>query len=289
MAVAEELHFGRAAERLHMTQPPLSRQVQLLEYELGVQLLERTTRSVLLTPAGKAFLLEATRLLRTAAAAAENVARVARGDSAPARLGFTAGASYEFLPKLLTRLRSSLPRLGIVLAQMKSSEQVEALRANEIDVGLFRASDIEEPLEPNMEATCVAREKMLLAIPRQHRLAKGRLPDLTQLENEPFISFSRRDGNYFYGLVGSFFRQAAIHPNYVLHVSQIHSILALVGAGIGLSMIPESSRGLHYRGVVLRSARQRLPQAELHIVWKKDSQNPSIPALVQLARQLGPS
>ena len=287
VAVGEELHFGRAARRLHMTQPPLSRQVQLLEHEVGVQLLERTTRSVVLTPAGQAFLADARRLLRSAEAAMSNATRAARGEMTPVRLGFTSGASYEFLPKLLTKLGSPLPKVEILLRQMTSREQLEALRAREIDAGLFRPSDIEGEIGSEFRISCVAREKMLLAVPATHRLAKGRRPGITELEGEPFISFSRRDGNYFHKLVRSYFTQAGVNPQYVLQLSQLHSILALVSAGIGSSMLPESSQGLHYRGVVLRPAKERLPTAELHLVWRAGRENPSVDSVLQAALQLG--
>ncbi|MDR3792294.1 MAG: LysR family transcriptional regulator [Terracidiphilus sp.] len=286
VAVGEELHFGRAARRLNMTQPPLSRQIQLLEHALGVQLLERTTRSVLLTSAGRTFLSEARRLLRAAEAAMNNAMRAARGELAPVRLGFTSGASYDFLPRLLTKARSALPEVEFLLRQITSREQLEALRAREIDAGLLRAFDIEGEIGPEFRTACVVREKMLLVLPAGHRLAKGRLPGVADIEHEPFISYSQLHGNYFYRLVRSYFAQAGVTPHYVQQVSQLHSILALVSAGIGLSILPESSRNLHYRGVVLRSTRERLPSAELHLIWRSGNQISTVASLIQTALQL---
>ena len=280
VAVGEELHFGRAAKRMNMTQPPLSRQIQLLEFELQLKLLSRTSRSVRLTPAGKSFLRESIRLLALTEAAALNARRIAQGQSGMIRLGFTAGSSYEFLPKLLSRTSTSLKEVEIVLTEMVSKQQIEAIASNSIDVGLHRFSFVPE----GFESICVVREKMLLALPRNHRLVKGRLPIGKDLAGEPFITFSPRDGYYFYHLIDSFFASQSIAPNYVQHVSQIHSILALVSTGMGVALVPESARLLRYRGVILRQMRHQPPYAELHLVWNKDCDNPAVPSLVQLAR-----
>ncbi|CAN5573790.1 LysR substrate-binding domain-containing protein [soil metagenome] len=280
VAVGEELHFGRAAKRMNMTQPPLSRQIQLLEFELQITLLNRTSRSVRLTPAGKVFLRECVRILALAEAAAVSARRVAQGQSGMLRLGFTAGSSYEFLPKLLSRTSASLKDVEIVLTEMVSKQQIEAIRSNAIDVGLHRFSFVPE----GFDSICVVREKMLLALPRDHRLVKGRLPTARDIAGEPFITFSPRDGYYFYHLIDSFFSSESIAPNYVQHVSQIHSILALVSTGMGVALIPESARLLRYRDVVLRQMKREPPYAELHLVWSKDCDNPALPSLVQLVR-----
>ena len=280
VAVGEELHFGRAAKRMNMTQPPLSRQIQLLEFELQFKLLSRTSRSVQLTSAGKAFLRESARILALSEAAALNALRIARGQSGMLRLGFTAGSSYEFLPKLLLRCGSSLKETEVVLTEMVSKQQVEAIRSNTIDVGLHRFFDLPE----GFESICVARERMLLAVPHNHRLAKGRLPGARDLEGEAFITFSPRDGYYFYNLINSFWASHSVSPNYVQFVSQIHSILALVSAEMGVALIPQSARLLRYRGVVLRPLKCESPLAELHLVWSKDCDNPALPALTRLVR-----
>jgi DNA-binding transcriptional LysR family regulator len=236
---------------------------------------------VQLTPAGKAFLREASRILALSEAAAAGALRIARGQSGMLRLGFTAGSSYQFLPRLLSRCGSSLKETEIVLTEMVSKQQVEAIRSNTIDVGLHRFFDLPEGLE----AICVVREKMVLAVPRNHRLAKGRLPDVRDLEDEAFITFSPRDGYYFYNLIDSFCASQSVSPRYVQFVSQIHSILALVSAEMGIALIPESARLLRYRGVVLRHMKRHAPFAELHLVWSKECDNPALPALTQLVRQ----
>jgi len=280
VAVAEELHFGRAAKRMHMTQPPLSRQIQLLEFELQVQLFLRTSRSVRLTPAGKVFLYEAMRILGLAHSSTISAQRIARGEAGLIRLGFTAGSSYSFLPKLLARTSSSLKDINFVLAEMVTKQQVEALEFNALDIGLQRRPSAQD----GWETICVAREKMMLAIPRSHRLAKGRLPVLADLRGQPFITFSPRDGYYFFQLIDGLFAQASISPTYVQQISQIHSILALVSAGLGVALVPESASMLHFGGIVLRPLKMHAVFADLHLVWKTDNKNPALPVFIDLVR-----
>jgi len=278
VAVGEELHFGRAARRMHMTQPPLSRQIQLLEHDLDMQLLYRTRRSVTLTPAGTVFLQEAKRLLFHAETAASTAQRVARGESGLLTVGFTAGASHDFLPRLLTRTNRSLVGVNLVLQEMVSEYQTEALKNGQIDIGLLRS-----PLNRNVyEAVCVARESLLLAIPREHPLAGGKMPALHDLEGEPFIMYCPHQGSYFHALVEGLFRTASIPTKYVQQLSQIHSILALVNAGHGIALVPESARILHFNETVLRRIKLPPIYAEIFLAWKRDNTNPAIPRFREL-------
>src|SRR5919206_4230100 len=137
VTVAEELHFGRAAARLNMTQPPLSRQIQVLEHIIDAPLLERTSRSVRLTPAGRTFLPEARRILRLAESAVASTKRIARGEAGSIAIGFTAASGYSFLPRLITASRSRFPDVDLVLKEMVTADQLEALAAHRIDVGLL--------------------------------------------------------------------------------------------------------------------------------------------------------
>jgi DNA-binding transcriptional LysR family regulator len=278
VAVGEELHFGRAAKRMNMTQPPLSRQIQLLEHELGIQLLLRTSRSVQLTAAGSLFLSEARRLLIAAQTAASSAQRVARGDVGLINLAFTAGASYSFLPKLLTGVNESLSGLEIVLHEMISEHQAEALCDSSIDVGLLRS-----PLDPEQfEIVCVARETLLLAVPIGHRLARARILTLADIDGEPFIMYCSKEGNYLFELIEGLFAVSGITKRYVLKLSQIHSILALVSAGHGIALVPESAKALHFDGAVLRKIRLPSISVELFLAWRKDNTNPALPAFRKL-------
>jgi DNA-binding transcriptional LysR family regulator len=281
VAVAEELHFGRAAKHLHMTQPPLSRQVQMLEQALKIKLLTRTSRTVRLTPAGRAFLPEARRILALTESAAIAARRIAKGESGLIRMGFTASSSYSFLPRLLTLANTSLKGFGVVLNEMVTMQQMEALHANRIDFGLVRP-----PIDRrDLGVIYVAREPLLLAVSTHHRFATGPAPTMRDLAGEPFITFSPVDGRYFYELIEKMFRKAGISARYVQYISQVHSILALVSAGIGIALVPETARKLHFEGAVLRELASPPVFAQLFLVWSSENDNPALPAFRDLVLQ----
>jgi DNA-binding transcriptional LysR family regulator len=281
LVVADELHFGRAARRLHITQSPLSRQIQLLEYTLQFQLFTRTNRSVQLTPAGHAFRAEARQLL----AMAENSVTVARrhsqGQAGVLKMGFTAGSSYRHLPRLLTRANSVLKDVEVVLEEMVTVQQIEALKSNQIDLGLGR----QPPNDNQTDGICIAREPLRLAVPSSHRLARKAEVGLMDLQSEPIITFSPKDGFYFYALIDSLFRRSNLLPTYVQHVSQIHSILALVSAGLGVALVPETAEALHFENVRFRKLKMPPVHADLYLIWRKNSENPAVQAFVQVIRK----
>jgi DNA-binding transcriptional LysR family regulator len=272
LAVAEDLHFGRAAQRMNMTQPPLSRQIQLLEHELGVMLFERTSRAVKMTPAGRTFLPEAKQMLRLAEGAIVSAKRVARGEVGPVTLGFTPGSSYAFVPRLVAAAMEEMPDVDLVLREMDSAHQMEALAAGRLDAGAVRL-----PVDRRgMELACVMREQMVLAIPEGHALAKGDAPNLRDLERMPFIMYSPTEGRYFYDLTSGILRAAEIEPSYVQHVSEVHTALALVSARAGVALVPAAAHNLLVRGVVLRELEPApRTQAELHMIWRRRQDNPA--------------
>lgn len=279
VAVAEELHFGQAAARLNMTQPPLSRQIQLLESVLDVRLLERSSRSVRLTPAGRAFLAEARRLLRLADGAALTVRRVARGEAGMITLGFTAGVTYSFLPRLVAFMAAEMPDIDLVLKELRTVEQMEALAAGRIDAGLVRL-----PIDRRgVELMCVMREPLLLAVPQDHALATGREPRIKDVDQQPFIMYSLTEGGYFYHLVADLLRSAEVVPRHVQYIGQVHTILALVSAGMGIALVPRSAQNLGFAGVAFRPIRLK-PEtlAELFMVWRRGNENPALGVLRDL-------
>ena len=277
VAVAEELHFGRAAERLHMTQPPLSRQVRLLEHELQIDLFLRTSRTVRITPAGSVFLPEARRILALAANAASAAQRTARGDAGLINLGFTAGSSYSFLPRLVAHTNSSLKHIDIVLHEMLTRDQIEALHGHTVDVSVLRRV----PDVTSIKFVRVAREMMVLAVPHGHRLSRGRAPTLNELEGESFITFSPIDGPYFYELVERMLKNADVHVNYLQRVGQIHSILSLVSTGQGIALVPESAKALRFDHVIIRKVKMQPVFSELFLAWKTDNPNPALPPFLK--------
>ena len=184
--VATELNFRRAAERLNMTQPPLSRQIQLLEHSLGVELFTRSTRSVALTAAGRAFFIEAQHLLERAHQAAASARRFAAGDIGSVSISFVGSAVYEFLPRVIAEARLNQPQVKISLSEMNTHQQHEALRTRRIDLGIVR----QPLLQAGYENECLVREPFVLAIPSGHPLATVEQIDVRSLDCAPFLMYS---------------------------------------------------------------------------------------------------
>jgi DNA-binding transcriptional LysR family regulator len=283
VTVAEELHFGRAAARLNMTQPPLSRQIQVLEHIIDAPLLERTSRSVRLTPAGRSFLPEAQRILKLAESASQVARRIAMGKTGSLKIGYTAAAAYGFLPELLAACRARLPEVDFSLKEMVSGDQLEALASGQIDAGLLRP-----PIaRPELATKRVLAEPLLAAIPRKHPLASRENLAIKDFDGQPFVMYSPYESRYFHDLLVALFTQADILPRYVQHVGQIHSILAMVRAGLGVSIVPAAAANLKIAEVKLRPRKLRTPTpVELFMVWRRDDENPLVPALVDIAGEL---
>jgi DNA-binding transcriptional LysR family regulator len=283
VTVAEELHFGRAAARLNMTQPPLSRQIQVLEHIIDAPLLERTSRSVRLTPAGRSFLPEARRILKLAETASQVARRIALGKTGSLKIGYTAAAAYGFLPELLAACRARLPEVDFSLKEMVSGEQLEALASGQIDAGLLRPP----VARPEFASRRVLAEPLLAAVPRKHPLASRDNLAVRDFDGQPFVMYSPYESRYFHDLLVALFTQADILPRYVQHVGQIHSILAMVRAGLGVSIVPAAAANLKIAEVKLRPLKLRAPApVELFMVWRRDGENPLVPALIDIAGEL---
>ena len=268
VAVAEELHFGRAAERLNMTQPPLSRQIQLLEHHVGVQLLERSSRTVRLTAAGKAFLPEALRIVRLADEAAFIARRVAKGEHGRLAIGFTSASGYALLPEVVRRLRLHAPNVVLTLKELVSTSQVEALNAGQLDIGLLRPHS----LSGDLESVQVLREGMMLAIPAAEADQWPEQPTLACLHHKPFIMYSPYEARPFYQLLSGRFERAGVAPDVVEHCGQVHTMLALVNAGIGAALVAESCARLQFDGVVLR--KMATEPVSTVCAYRRDNDNP---------------
>lgn len=274
VAVAEELHFGRAAKRLFMTQPPLSRQIQLLEHALGVELLERSSRQVHLSAAGHSFLRDARQILAFSQQATLSAQRVARGKSGRLTLGFTAVSAYSMIPKLVAHAQESLPHVDLVLREMVSVTQVESLVSRMIDIGFMRQIVTRHPLEYQL----IHQEPLVVAMPPEHPLARHTRIDIRDLDQQPFIMYTPTEGRYFYDYVAGMFAAYGISPDYVQHVGQTHTILGLARAGLGLTIVPASAQELHFTGLEFRHLLQPGYQAEIYLAWRKDNDNPALPS-----------
>lgn len=285
--VATELHFGRAAERLNMTQPPLSRQIKQLEHELGVPLLERTRRSVSLTASGRAFLPEARDILQRCVTAASKARFALQGEAGRVVLGYSAGANHAYLPKVVAAAQRLLPQVELELREMVSDDQLEALRAERIDLGLIRLpADLR-----GLTMTCVVSEPMTLVMPRQHPLSRRRrLLQLTDLHHEPFIMYQPGDGRYFHEMLQALFHSTGVTPTFVQYVRHTHSMIGLVNAGIGLAIVPASTALLRPDNLVVRDI--ELPEhirAEMHLVWRHSETivNPAVERMRTLLIEQG--
>ncbi|XVS61120.1 LysR substrate-binding domain-containing protein [Actinosynnema sp. CA-299493] len=272
VAVAEELHFSRAASRLAMTQPPLSRQIQKLERAVGAQLLIRDNRRVTLTAAGEVFLVEARRLLSLAETAPELARRVSSGSSGVVRVGFTAAATYGILGRLLDELAAQLPDVDVELVELVTREQVSGLVNEEIDLGLGRP-----PFDDStFGSRLLHREGLLVAVPGGHPLAAlGRAATAADVVREPVVMHSPTDARYFYDLV---VRTVPIAPENTVHtVSQVLTMLWLVAAGRGVAFVPESAARLRIDGVEFARLETAVAEpVELHLLWLKASANPAL-------------
>lgn len=283
VTVAEELHFGRAAARLNMTQPPLSRQIQVLEHIIDAPLLERTSRSVRLTPAGRSFLPEARRILKLAESASQVARRIALGKTGSLKIGFTAAAAYGFLPELIAACRARLPEVDFSLKEMVSGDQFEALATGQIDAGLLRP-----PIaRPELASKRVVAEPLLAAIPKKHPLASAETVTIKDFDDQPFVMYSPYESRYFHDLLVALFTRADVLPRYVQQLSQIHSILAMVRAGLGVSIVPEAAASLKIADVKLKPLKLRTPApVELFLVWRREYDNPLLPALLEVANEV---
>ncbi|MCE7000744.1 LysR family transcriptional regulator [Saccharothrix sp. S26] len=272
VAVAEELHFSRAAARLAMTQPPLSRQIQKLERAIGARLLIRDNRRVTLTAAGEVFLVEARRLLSLAETAPELARRVSSGSSGVVRVGFTAAATYGVLGRLLDELAAHLPDVDVELAELVTREQVAALVNEEIDLGLGRP-----PFDDStFGSRLLRREGLLVAVPGGHPLAAlGRAATADDVVRERVIMHSPTDARYFYDLV---VRTVPIAPENTVHtVGQVLTMLWLVAAGRGVAFVPESAVRLRIEGVeFVRLETAVAEPVELHLLWLRACANPAV-------------
>jgi len=273
VAVAEELHFGRAAARLNIAQPPLSRQIRDLERELGTPLLSRDRRRVQLTPAGGAFLREA-RLTLGLAERARRIAQAAdRGEVGRLRVGFVEAATYAgILPDVLGFFRMHLPEIGIELFELSSWQQTEALRERRIELGIMHSPPPDASQWLQLER--VVRDPMVAALPRGHRLAARSRVDLRALATEPFLLFRRTHGPGLYDRIIAACQTAGFSPTVAQEAGQIQTLIGLVAAGVGVALVPGSISQLRRPGVVYRPLKGLAVDMGTWAVWRTGDQSP---------------
>lgn len=262
-AVAEELHFGRAAARLCIAQPALSRQIQQLEEEIGTPLLRRTQRRVELLAAGKVFLERTNLILDEVARAAIDARRTGDGQFGRLSVGFIHSSTYGLLPSIIERFRHLYPDIELELHEMPISEQHVALTRGVIDIGLLRPQ--QAPAE--LEIQPVLEDPFLVAVPHAHPFARRDAIWLKELAGEPMIMFPERGSPLFYARITAMCESAGLTPRAVQQATQLHTVAGLVGAGIGLAIIPGTARNLRPRGVHFLEILDRPAPVHVALGW----------------------
>lgn len=281
VTLAEELHFGRAAQRLHITQPPLSMAMQSLEQELGVLLFTRSPRRVALTHAGATF-LEQTRTVLARADDAVELARAAdRGEVGRIKVGFMSATIYTLLPGVLRDFAAKFPAVKLELSELTMPEQRHQLRSGGIDVGFVRppVDDAELAIET------LLREPLVVALPRGHKLARLARVPARRLANESFVMFQRQPGLVLHDLVLRFCLQVGFTPRAVQEASQSHAVVGLVSAAIGVALVPASIQGTRMRGVEFRPLQEKSPNVLTALAWRRDDASPVLAAFRGTARE----
>lgn len=285
VTVAEELHFGRAAARLHMTQPPLSLSIRALENQLGAMLFQRTQRSVSLTAAGAALLPEARRLLDQASQLALIAQRAAAGESGTLRLAFVSTADYSLLPDALHAFRQRYERVRLELREATTDVQLEELIEGRIDAGLLVAP-VPDSLRELIDYHPLLREPLVLAVPRKQMRFDDRKPvALHALEGLPFIVFPRKIAPTLYDAIMACLHEAGVTPTVAQEAIQMQTIVGLVAAGMGVALVPQSVSNLKRPGVAYCSLARTGPIVETGLAWRKDHASPVVQAFLNLLRK----
>lgn len=283
IAVAERLHFGRAAAALHMSQPPLSRSIRELERRVGATLLARTRRRVELTPEGLRFLEDARRLLAQLERAVLEVGSMAAGDRGQLRLGFVSLADYGVLPGLLKTYKAARPAVALALREMLSPDQAVALAAGELDFGLL----LPPVAGADLEHVVVQRERFLAALPARHRLARGRgRIAVRELANEAFVMAPRAIAPGLHDIVATLAARAGFAPHVAQEAIQMQTVVSLVSSGLGVALVPASVANLGRRGVAYRELADAHPRLDLWLAWRRGVQGVAAREFVQHARRL---
>jgi DNA-binding transcriptional LysR family regulator len=282
VAVADQLHFGRAAAALHMSQPPLSRSIQDLERRLGATLLARSRRKVELTPEGARFLEEAKRLLAQLERAVLEVGSMAAGAGGRLRLGFVSLADYGVLPELLKTYKAARPGVSLALREMLSPEQAAALAAGELDFGLLLP-----PVAGDLEHLVVQRERFVAALPSRHSLARSRARiAVRELAGEAFVMAPREIAPGLHDIVAMLAARAGFSPRVAQEAIQMQTVVSLVSSGLGVAVVPASVANLGRRGVVYREIADAHPRLDLWLAWRRGSLGAAGREFVQHARRI---
>jgi len=282
VAVAEERHFGRAAARLHIAQPPLSQQVRRLEAELGEPLLFRTTRRVELSPAGEVLLERSRQILAAVDAALDDARRAARGEYGHLAIGFTGSSTYEMLPSLAAALRRELPGVALDLrGELLTPAQVARLVDGTLDLGLLRP-----PVRERELSTEVLRSEPLIAVlPENHPLAGLDAVPLDRLKEEPFVTYPSHFRSVLHDAVEDACATHSFKPLAVHEVAETATLVSFVAAGLGVSLVPASVSHMTVQGAIYRPLAGDSTRVELAAAWRRDDDRPVLTRALDVIRR----
>ena len=280
LAVAEELHFGRAAARLGVAQPALSQQIRRLEQALDAELFLRSTRRVQLTEAGRVLLAEARRIVADVESAEAAVRRTARGETGALTVAFAASVMFLALPRIIRRFRAQFPGVRLELREMSTAQQLAGLHSGELDIGFVRQPSPDGALHLEV----VMHEPLLVAVARNHPLAgRARFP-LRELAREDFVLFPRDVAPGLHAQVLALCRDAGFAPNVVQESRELYTTVSLVEAGVGVTIIPSSVRKMGWRGVAYKPIPTPLALTRVAIAWRTSNMRPVVQSFVDVVR-----
>lgn len=283
VTLSEELHFGRAARRLGVGQPRLSQQLRRLEDELGVALFDRTTREVVITPAGGAFVAEARCSLAHAERAASTARQTGRGEVGTLVLGFVGSAANSLLPPLVRQFRNRYPGVDLRLREMPSGRQVEELVAGRVDLGVLYGPVAGASAE-QLTSREFSRGRLLAALPARHPHSLRNPIRVADLADEAFVLFPRALGTALHANILQVTRAAGFEPRVVQEAVQMQTITGLVAAGIGVSIVPwTAAAGVRRNDVIFRSLAPEPSGVPLHLAWRRDDTSPAVSNFSSLA------
>ncbi len=277
VAVAEELHYGRAAKKLNIAQPPLSQQIMNLEEELGIKLFDRSRRNIQLTDAGSYFLKEARQVLLHVEQAAEAARRVSRGQAGRLFVGFVGSVVHTFLPEGLRLFRQRFPDVELVLREINTAEQIKSLHSGRIDVGFLYA----DAPDPMLSSQLLTQAPLMVVLPKKHALANRKSLHISELAQEPFIANTRSSEPVVLDAFISMCHSAGFTPRITQEAGQVQTVLGLVASGLGACLLPDFIKNIRRPGVQYIPLSGSPPTVELAAVWRSDNSSALVKSFVK--------
>jgi DNA-binding transcriptional LysR family regulator len=281
IAVAEQLSFVRAADRLYLSQPALTGQIQRLEEDLGVQLLTRNRRSVKLTDAGKVFLVEARATLLRARQAADRAQKAARGEIGRLRIGFVSSAALEIVPGIVVAFRKQHPDITLDLMSLRTVSQVNKLISKTLDIGFLRLPLSNEQLR----TTVIHREPFVLVLPKGHPRSRDKQVRIAHLRNERFVAYGRRWAPGFFDSVTQMCVKQGFSPNIVQETGEMYTAIALIAAGVGVAILPKSVVLAQSKNIVMKPLAGSIPVSEIAIATRAGNNSLIVRSFIELAAE----